>query len=88
MAWRLRFHHHRFGAGSGTLAHDLALSEKKILLIERGPFVRREKIEIRAQSMPKVNTTKELWRNVDGSEHYPHANYYLSDDKKMTAAIA
>jgi choline dehydrogenase-like flavoprotein len=70
------------GAGGGTLAYDLARSDKKILLIERGPFVWREKIETRAQSTPKVNTTEELWRNVDGSELYPHANYYLSDDQK------
>jgi NAD(P)-binding Rossmann-like domain len=31
------------GAGGGTLAYRLAPSGKKILLIERGPFVRREK---------------------------------------------
>ena len=31
------------GAGGGTLAYHLAPSGKKILLIERGPYVRREK---------------------------------------------
>jgi choline dehydrogenase-like flavoprotein len=30
------------GAGGGTLAYKLAPSGKRILLIERGPFVRRE----------------------------------------------
>ena len=31
------------GAGSGTLAYRLAPSDKKILLLERGDFVPREK---------------------------------------------
>ena len=31
------------GAGGGTLAHALALTGKRILLLERGDFVRREK---------------------------------------------
>ena len=31
------------GAGGGTLAYHLAPSGKKILLLERGPFVPREK---------------------------------------------
>jgi choline dehydrogenase-like flavoprotein len=31
------------GAGGGTLAHALASTGKRILLLERGDFVRREK---------------------------------------------
>ena len=31
------------GAGGGTLAYSLAQSGKKILLLERGPFLPREK---------------------------------------------
>src|ERR1700720_4289587 len=54
-----------FGAGGGTLAYRLAPSGKRILLIERGPFVRREKenwnsLEVNARG--RYNT-KELWRN-------------------------
>ncbi len=31
------------GAGGGTLAHQLALTGKKILILERGDFLPREK---------------------------------------------
>ena len=55
------------GAGGGTLAYHLAPSGKKILLLERGPFVPREKenwnsLEVNARG--RYNT-KELWRNAD-----------------------
>jgi hypothetical protein len=58
------------GAGGGTLAYRLAPSGKKILLIERGPFVRREKDNWNSQAVNaegKYNT-KELWRDQDGKE--------------------
>src|SRR5438477_13167189 len=62
------------GAGGGTLAYHLAPSGKKILLLERGPFVPREKeswnsLEVNARG--RYNT-KELWRNSDGTELHPH----------------
>src|SRR5205809_5314741 len=67
------------GAGGGTLAYHLAPSGKKILLIERGPFVPREKenwnsLEVNAHG--RYNT-KELWPNADGTELHPHTNYYV-----------
>ena len=73
------------GAGGGTLAYKLAPSGKKILLIERGPFVRREKenwnsLEVNARG--RYNT-KELWRNADGSELHPHTNYYVGGNTKF-----
>ena len=46
------------GAGGGTLAQKLAPSGKKILLLERGDFVPREKtIGIHVRSMSKQNIT-------------------------------
>ena len=38
------------GAGGGTLAHSLAPSGKKILLLERGDFLPRETGELGARS--------------------------------------
>ena len=76
------------GAGGGTLAYRLAPSGKKILLIERGPFVRREKenwnsLEVNARG--RYNT-KELWRNADGTELHPHTNYYVGGNTKFYGA--
>jgi choline dehydrogenase-like flavoprotein len=76
------------GAGGGTLAYRLAPSGKRILLIERGPFVRREKenwnsLEVNARG--RYNT-KELWRNADGSELHPHTNYYVGGNTKFYGA--
>src|SRR6201981_3745904 len=76
------------GAGDGTLAHHLAPSGKKILLLERGPFVPREKenwnsLEVNARG--RYNT-KELWRNADGSELHPHTNYYVGGNTKFYGA--
>jgi choline dehydrogenase-like flavoprotein len=76
------------GAGGGTLAYRLAPSGKKILLIERGPFVRREKenwnsLEVNARG--RYNT-KELWRDVNGGELHPHTNYYVSGNTKFYGA--
>jgi len=39
----LRRNHHRTGAGGGTLAYRLAPSGNRILILERGDFVAREK---------------------------------------------
>ena len=76
------------GAGGGTLAYRLAPSGKKILLIERGPFVRREKENwnsLEVNALGRYNT-KELWRNADGSELHPHTNYYVGGNTKFYGA--
>jgi choline dehydrogenase-like flavoprotein len=70
------------------LAYHLAPSDKKILLIERGPFVRREKdnwnsLAVNAEG--KYNT-KELWRDKDGQELHPHTNYYVGGNTKFYGA--
>src|SRR5439155_12205779 len=77
--WRMNNGHYDFiiigsGAGGGTLAYHLAPSGKEILLIERGPFVPREKDNWnpRAVNAEGKYNTKELWRNADGGELHPH----------------
>jgi len=76
------------GAGGGTLAYRLAPSGKKILLIERGPYVRREKDNwnSRAVNAEGKYNTKELWRNADGTELHPHTNYYVGGNTKFYGA--
>src|SRR5437588_7772241 len=76
------------GAGGGTLACRLAPSGKKILLIERGPYVRREKDNwnSRAVNAEGKYNTKELWRNANGTELHPHTNYYVGGNTKFYGA--
>ena len=76
------------GAGGGTLTYRLAPSGKKILLIERGPFVRREKENwnsLEVNSRARYNT-RELWHNSDGTELHPHTNYYVGGNTKFYGA--
>ncbi|MBL8208618.1 MAG: GMC family oxidoreductase [Blastocatellia bacterium] len=76
------------GAGGGTLAHKLAPSGKKILLLERGDFVPREKDnwESRAVNVEGKYNTKEIWHDKDGKPLHPHTNYYVGGNTKFYGA--
>jgi choline dehydrogenase-like flavoprotein len=76
------------GAGGGTLAYKLAPSGKKILLLERGDYVPREKDNwsTRAVNLEGRYNTKEAWRDVDGKELHPHTNYYVGGNTKFYGA--
>src|SRR6201988_3861361 len=76
------------GAGGGTLAYHLAPSGKRILILERGDYVTREKDNWNPQAVnvdAKYNT-KELWRGGDGKELHPHTNYYVGGNTKFYGA--
>src|ERR1041385_3572332 len=76
------------GAGGGTLAYRLAPSGKRILIIERGDYVPREKDNWNPQAVNvdgKYNT-KEIWRDKDGGELHPHTNYYVGGNTKFYGA--
>jgi len=76
------------GAGGGTLAYTLAPTGKKILLIERGDYVPREKAnwEPRAVNLEGKYQTKEEWRDGDGKPLHPHTNYYVGGNTKFYGA--
>jgi choline dehydrogenase-like flavoprotein len=76
------------GAGGGTLAWSLASSGARVLLIERGDYVRREP---QNWSSHAVNVqgryhTKEVWRDRDGQALHPHTNYYVGGNTKFYGA--
>ena len=66
------------GAGGGTLAYHLAPSGKRILILERGDYVPREKANWDPQvvNVDAHYNTKESWLDKDGKELHPHTNYY------------
>jgi choline dehydrogenase-like flavoprotein len=76
------------GAGGGTLAHRLAPSGKRILLLERGDYVPREREnwETRAVNLEARYNTKEVWRDKDGEPLHPHTNYYVGGNTKFYGA--
>ncbi len=76
------------GAGGGTLTHKLAASGKRILLIERGPYVPREKENwsTRAVNVEGRYNTKELWHDGEGRPLHPHTNYFVGGNTKFYGA--
>jgi choline dehydrogenase-like flavoprotein len=76
------------GAGGGTLAYRLAPSGKKILLVERGGCVPREKDNwnSRAVNVEGKYNTKEVWHDKDGAPLHPHTNYNVGGNTKFYGA--
>jgi choline dehydrogenase-like flavoprotein len=76
------------GAGGGTLARRLAPTGKRILLLERGDYVRREKDNwsTRAVNVEGKYQTKEVWRDKNGKDLHPHTNYYVGGNTKFYGA--
>src|SRR5256886_5752299 len=76
------------GAGGGTLAYALAPTGKKILVLERGDYLPREKHnwDTRAVNLEGKYATKEVWRDRDGRELHPHTNYYVGGNTKFYGA--
>jgi choline dehydrogenase-like flavoprotein len=76
------------GAGGGTLAYRLAPSGKRILLLERGHYVPREKANwsTRAVNLEGRYATREVWRDADGRELHPHTNYWVGGNTKFYGA--
>ena len=76
------------GAGGGTLAYHLAPSGKRILILERGDYVPREKANWDPQVVnvdAHYNTT-ETWLDKDGKDLHPHTNYYVGGNTKFYGA--
>jgi choline dehydrogenase-like flavoprotein len=76
------------GAGGGTLAWKLAPSGKRILLLERGPYLRRERDNWETSAVfvrAKYHCTEE-WLDEDGNEFSPEQNYYVGGNTKFYGA--
>jgi choline dehydrogenase-like flavoprotein len=76
------------GAGGGTLVHTLAPSGKRILLLERGDYVRREKEnwDPAAVNLNGRYQTKEVWKDARGRDLHPHTNYAVGGNTKFYGA--
>jgi choline dehydrogenase-like flavoprotein len=76
------------GAGGGTLAYALAPSGKRILLVERGGYVPREKDnwDTRAVVTEGKYHIKEAWHDKDGKEFHPGTHYFVGGNTKFYGA--
>jgi choline dehydrogenase-like flavoprotein len=76
------------GAGGGTLTHRLAKSGKKVLLLERGDYVRREpeNWSTKSVNLEARYNTKEVWKDAAGEALHPHTNYFVGGNTKFYGA--
>jgi len=76
------------GAGGGTLFFKLATAGKKVLLIERGDYVPREKPnwDPKAVNVEARYNANESWSDADGKPLHPHTNYFVGGNTKFYGA--
>jgi choline dehydrogenase-like flavoprotein len=77
------------GAGGGTLAHRLAPSGKKILLLERGGYLPRERENWDSKEVfgRERYVTSERWYDRHGVAFRPHAQYFVGGNTKVYGGI-
>jgi choline dehydrogenase-like flavoprotein len=76
------------GAGGGTLAHRLAPSGKRILLLERGDWLPREPQNWLATNVFVENryVSPDTWYYSDGSSFQPEVHYWVGGATKRYGA--
>jgi choline dehydrogenase-like flavoprotein len=76
------------GAGGGTLAHRLAPSGKRILLLERGDWLPREPQNWLAQDVFVENryVSPETWYDAKGKPFQPQVHYFVGGATKLYGA--
>jgi choline dehydrogenase-like flavoprotein len=76
------------GPGGGTLAYKLAPSGKKILFLERGGYLPREKDNWSSKTVFIDNKykAKETWKDKDGGTFHPGIHYNVGGNSKVYGA--
>jgi choline dehydrogenase-like flavoprotein len=76
------------GAGGGTLALHLAQAGKRILVLERGPFLPQEKLnwDTSAVFLDNRYHTREVWQDKNGNDLHPQQAYYVGGQTKVYGA--
>lgn len=76
------------GAGGGTLARHLASSGRKILLLERGDWLKREAANWDPKAVFEENRyiTPDIWYDMKGKAFQPQVHYYVGGATKLYGA--
>jgi choline dehydrogenase-like flavoprotein len=77
------------GAGGGTMAHALAPTGARILILERGDFVPQEEENWSAAAVWKDlrYRTPELWLDDRGAEFQPYTHYNVGGNTKFWGSV-
>src|SRR3954469_12206366 len=77
------------GAGGGTLAHRVAPTGKRILLLERGGYLPREpeNWDSKEVFLEERYLSGEEWIDKDGDAFRPHQQYFVGGNTKFYGAI-
>ena len=76
------------GPGGASLAYRLAGSGKRILLLERGDYLRRSPSNWSAEHVfvDGAYQAKETWYGADGSDFHPGLHYFVGGNSKVYGA--
>lgn len=76
------------GPGGASLAHRLAPTGKRILILERGDYLRREEANWSAQAVfiDGRYQAREQWVDRDGRAFAPQLHYYVGGNSKVYGA--
>ena len=77
------------GPAGGTMAWRLAQTGKRILLIERGGYLPRERENWDAEAVfnQAIYQAKETWRDARGHEFHPGLHYYVGGNSKVFGGV-
>ncbi len=77
------------GAGGGTIAHALAASSARILILERGDFVPQEEENWSPEAVWKHlrYRIKERWLDERGREFLPYTHYSVGGNTKFWGSV-
>ena len=76
------------GAGGGPMALRLAEAGKRILILERGPFLPQEKLNWSTIAVFGQNRyhTRETWHDKEGKDLHPQQAYFVGGQTKVYGA--
>src|SRR5215813_12158584 len=76
------------GAGGGTLARQLATTGKRILILERGDWLKREALnwDPKAVFVDNRYISPDVWYDAEGRAFQPQVHYFVGGATKMYGA--
>ncbi len=76
------------GPGGASLAHRLAPTGKRILMLERGDYLPRSLVNLDAKSVfvDAIYQTKDTWFGANGEAFHPGLHYFVGGNSKVYGA--